>query len=231
MAGSLIQLAGQFVLLSHQLFQAVLIFVPVGNLFAGYAGFHGSFGYGHGDFGNQARVYRFWDEIFRSESQVVHMVSFVDHVGHRFLGQSGDGTYGSQFHFFIDGSGTGVEGTTENVGESDDVVDLVRIVGTSRRHQYVRAGSHSVFVGDFRSRVGQGEDNRMGGHAAHHILCQDVSSGQSEEYIGAFDGFCQGVDVGTVGGKEFFLFVQVGTLLGDDSLAVEHDNVFQTGAQ
>ena len=159
------------------------------------------------------------------------MVSFVDHVGHRFLGQSGDGTYGSQFHFFIDGSGTGVEGTTENVGESDDIVDLVRIVGTSGRHQYVRAGSHGIFVGNFRSRVGQGEDNRMRGHAAHHILCQDIAFGQPEEYIGTFNGFCQGVDVGTVGRKEFFLFVEVGTLLGDDSFAVNHDNVFQTGTE
>ena len=71
----------------------------------------------------------------------------------------------------------------------------------------------------------------MIGHAAYHVLRQNVSFGQSEEDISTFNGFGQCVDIGTVGSKELFLFVQVCAFLGDYSLAVNHDDIFQAGSQ
>ena len=209
----------------------VLVFIPVGNLLAGHSRFHGSLCYGHGHFGNQTRVDRFRDEVFGAETQVVYVVGFIDYIGHRFLCQVGDGVYGSQFHFFVDGCSACVECSTEDIRESDNIVYLVRIVRTSGRHQDIRTGSHGVFVWDFRSRVGQCEDNRVGSHAAYHILAQDISSWQAKEHVGSLDGFCQCVDVGTVCRKIFFLLVKVCTFFGNHSFTVEHDNVFQTGTE
>ena len=138
-AGCIVQLSGEFVFLSHQFAQVVLVSLPVGNLLACHSRFHGSFGYGHGHFGNQTRVDRFRNEVFGTETQVVYVVSLIHHIRHRLFGQSGDGSYGSQFHLFVDGSGLCVEGTAEDIRESDYVVDLVRIVRTSGSHQYVGA--------------------------------------------------------------------------------------------
>ena len=145
-ASCFIQLAGQLVFLSHQFSQVILVFIPVGNLFAGHSRFHGGLCYGHGHFGNQTRVDRFRDEVFGAETQVVYVVGFIDYIGHRFLCQVGDGVYGSQFHFFVDGCSACVECSTEDIRESDDIVYLVGIVGTSGRHQDIRTGSHGVFV-------------------------------------------------------------------------------------
>ena len=62
------------------------------------------------------------------------------------------------------------QGAAEDIRESQHVVDLVRIVGTSGSHQYVRTCCHGIFVRDFRCRVSQCEHNRHRSHAAHHIL-------------------------------------------------------------
>ena len=59
------------------------------------------------------------------------MVSFVDNVGYRFLSQVGNGMYGCQLHFFVDGSGARIKCTAEDIRESDNIVYLVRIVRTS----------------------------------------------------------------------------------------------------
>ena len=60
------------------------------------------------------------------------MIDIVHHIGHGLLGQIGDGVNGCQLHLLVDGCGVNVEGTTEDVGETDDVIDLVGIVGTTR---------------------------------------------------------------------------------------------------
>ena len=62
-AGRISQLAGQFRLISHQFFQVEGVSVPVFDGLAGYSAFHGSFGHSHGHLGDEARVYRFRDEI------------------------------------------------------------------------------------------------------------------------------------------------------------------------
>ena len=130
-AGSIVELAGQFAFLSHQFAQLQFVGIPVFNVFAGYSAFHGSACYGTRYFGDEARVYRFRDEVVGAESKVVHMVSLVYDVGYRLFGQVGYGVYGSQFHFFVDGTGVCIECTAEDVGETDNVIYLIRIVTAS----------------------------------------------------------------------------------------------------
>ena len=159
------------------------------------------------------------------------MVGLVHYIGYGLLGEVGDGVYRGNLHFLVDGFGLRVERAAEDVGEADDVVNLVRIVGTAGRHQYIRACGHGVLVRYFRSRVGKGEHNGMVGHAAHHILCQYIAFGQAEEYVGAFDGFGKGMHVATVGCKVTFLFGQVFAVAGDDAFAVQHQDVFTARAE
>ena len=62
-AGRISQLAGQFRLIPHQFLQVEGVSVPVFDGLAGHSAFHGSFGHSHGHLGDEARVYRFRDEI------------------------------------------------------------------------------------------------------------------------------------------------------------------------
>ena len=62
-AGRISQLAGQFRLISHQFLQVEGVSVPVFDGLAGHSAFHGGFGHSHGHLGDEARVYRFRDEI------------------------------------------------------------------------------------------------------------------------------------------------------------------------
>ena len=230
-AGSVIKLAGQFGFVSHQFAQVYAVSVPVFDFRACHSAFHGCSRYGTGNFGDEARVYRFRDEVFRTEREVIHMICCVYYIGYRLFGQVGDGVYCCDFHFFVDCFRVRVECATEDVWESDHVVDLVGIVGTSGGHQYVGAGVHCFFVSNFRIGVCQCEDDRHRSHAAHHILAQYVAFGQAEEHVCAFDCFFQRVDIRAVCGKISLLFVEVGTCLADNAFAVQHDDVFETCPQ
>ena len=140
------------------------------------------------------------------------MVSLVHHVRHGLFGNACDSPYGGQFHFFVDGRGSGVQRATEDIRESDDVVNLVRIVGTSGSHQHVGTRIHGIFIRDFGYRVSQCEYDGRRSHAAHHVLAQHIAARQAEEYVGALDGFFQRMDVRTTGGEVTLLLVQVGTV-------------------
>ena len=74
------------------------------------------------------------------------MIDIIHHIGNRLFCQVGDGVNGSEFHFFVDGCRVNVEGTSENVGEANDIIDLIGIVGTTCRHEHVRTGVHCVFI-------------------------------------------------------------------------------------
>ena len=154
------------------------------------------------------------------------MISLVHYIGYRLFGEVGDGMYCGDFHFFVDGLGLCVKCTAEDIGETDYIVYLVRIVGTAGGHQYIRTRCHGIFIRDFRGRIGKGEYNRMIGHAAYHVLCQYITFGKSQEYIGTFDGFGKCMHITAVGGKITLLFGQVLTVAGDNPFTVQHQDVF-----
>ena len=137
--------------------------------------------------------------------------------------------YGGQFHLFVDGGGVYVEGTTEDIGEADDVIDLIGIVGTARGHQYVGTGVHRILVADLRHGVGEGEDHRILGHRLDHVLREHVALGEAYKHVGILHGLVEGMDVGARSGEELLLFVQVGAAGGDDTLRVEHHDVLLPG--
>ena len=74
------------------------------------------------------------------------MIHIVHHIRNRLLGQIGDSMNGSHLHLLVDGRSMNVEGSTEDIGETNHVVDLVGVVGTSCSHQGVGTSLHGILV-------------------------------------------------------------------------------------
>ena len=219
-----VELLCELRLLAEQHGEGVFVFVPVLNLLAGNTALDGGFGNGRRDLGDESRIDGFGDEVVTAEGEVVHLIDVVHHVRHRLFGEVGDGIDGGKLHLLVDGGGVYVEGAAEDVGETDDVVDLVGIVGTACGHQHVGTSLHSVFVRDLRHGVGEGEDDGILGLFREH-----VALGESHEHVGTVDSLFQRMDIRTAGGEELLLFVEVGTTGRDDTLRVEHHNVLLLG--
>ena len=92
------------------------------------------------------------------------MVDVVHRVGHGLFSQFGYGVHGCHFHLFVDGFCVYVESSAEDVGEADDVVYLVGVVGATGGHDYVRTGFDCFVVGYFGYGIGQCEHYRIGIH-------------------------------------------------------------------
>jgi len=68
-----------------------------------------------------------------------------------------------------------VKSAAEDVWEADDIVDLIRIVGATGRHQYIGTTSHGILIANFWNRIGQCKYDWLLGHGADHILGQYVA--------------------------------------------------------
>ena len=82
------------------------------------------------------------------------MIDLIYDIRHRLLCKFGDSLDGSQLHFFINGFCVDIECTTENIGKTDDIVDLIGVITPSRAHQYVRTARNRVFIRNFRNGIG-----------------------------------------------------------------------------
>ena len=92
------------------------------------------------------------------------MVYIVYYIWHGLLCKVGNGKHGCHLHLFVDGGSVHVEGSAEDVWETDHIVYLIWIVGASGRHQNVGAAVHSVLIAYFRYGVGEGEHDGLVGH-------------------------------------------------------------------
>ena len=153
----------------------VLVLFPVLYLLSCYAALDSCTGHGCTHLADKPGVYWLRNEVVTAKTQVVHLVHIVHHIGNRLLGQSGYGQYGGHLHLFIDSGGMHIQCTTEDVWEAYHIVYLVWIVGATSRHQHVGACIHGILIAYFGHRVGQGKDDRVFGHTAHHVLRQHIS--------------------------------------------------------
>ena len=62
------------------------------------------------------------------------MIGTIHNIGHRAASQFGNGARRSHFHFFVDGRSSHIQRTAENIGETNDIIDLIGIVRAPRRH-------------------------------------------------------------------------------------------------
>ena len=138
--------------------------------------------------------------------------------------------HGSKFHGNIDLGGRAVDSATEDVGEAEHVDDLVGIVAAACGIDEVFARLHSLVVGNFGIRIGQGKDDGLVGHRLHHLGSDHIGNREAQEDVGPLHGLGQGCDI-ACGGKLLLLRVEVGATCCDDALAVAHHDVFLLHAQ
>jgi len=211
--------------------QLVPIGFPVRNGPGGHAGIHGGLGHGGGDDGNEAGIEGLGNQVARTEGQVQPRIGHGHFVAHLFLGQGGNGFDTGQLHFFRNALGPHIQGAPENKGEAKDVINLVGVVGTARGGNSVGTDFLDQFRHDFRSRVGQGEDQGILGHGLDHFLLQHTGGGQAKEHIRVGNGVPQGTGSGFPGeaglvGLHLFVPAHVNHALG-----IANGNVFPLDPQ
>ena len=68
---------------------------------------------------------------------------------------------------------------------------MVGVVGAAGGHDGVAAHRLDVLGGDLRVGIGQGEDDGLRGHLAHHVGLEHAAGRQAQEHIGPFNHLAQ----------------------------------------
>src|SRR5208337_2208158 len=199
--------------------------------FLSYAGAHGSFG----DCGclpyEHARIKRLGDQVLATKFQSLDTVGTADRVRNVFLGQSCEGAGGRQLHLFIDGGGVHVQGAAEDERESQDVVNLVGIIGTASGHNDIVTTGLGIRVGDLRIGVGHGEYDGVGSHRPHHVRRHRTFHGEAEEHIRTLHDLSQRAQLGVMGESFLVRIHSSGAAFVDHTLGIAEDDVFALDAQ
>ena len=110
----------------------ILQFAPIGNQVLngspGNAAVHGRAGHTHGNAAHETPVKGFGQEIFRAEAEGLAAVSRADAVRGFFQCQIGQRLHAGDLHFMIDDRGAYIQCPAKQEGETQHVVDLIRIV-------------------------------------------------------------------------------------------------------
>ena len=139
--------------------------------------------------------------------------------------QLGHGTHRGDFHFVRDGRGAGVQRTAEDVGEAQDIVDLVWVVASARGHDGVIAHGFDFFRRDFGVRVGQRKDDRLGRHALDHVRFEHAAGRQAEENVGAINHLAQGAGGGFLCKRALVVVHQLGAAFINHAGQIGHEDV------
>jgi hypothetical protein len=136
----------------------------------------------------------------------------------------------SNLHFHVDGAGAHVERAAEDVGETEYVVDLIRIVGAAGRHDGIAAHFGDFLDRYFRIGIGHGEDDRLVRHRLHHVLGHRAFDRKAEEHVGTGQRFgeraCRSLH--RIAGLP--LVHAIGTAFVDDALGVAKNEVLRAEA-
>jgi hypothetical protein len=128
-------------------------------------------------------------------------------------------------HFHVHATRAHVQSAAEDVGEAQDVVDLVRIVAPPGGDDGVGAHRIDLFRGDLRIGVGHGEDDRLRRHMLDQVGGQGALGRQADEDVGAGQGFGQGPLVGVDGVGRLPLVHVLGAAAPQNADAVDGDDV------
>ena len=131
LASCLVEVLCNACLLSHTATELTLVCVPVCDRITCHTAIHSSLCYGSRNLCDKTWVNWLWNEVVRTECEVVHVVCLVHYVWNWLLSEVCDSVNGSNLHLLVDGASVYVEGTTEDVREADYVIDLVWIVRTA----------------------------------------------------------------------------------------------------
>ena len=148
-------------------------------------------------------------------------------VGHVLAREPSNGLRGCDLHLLTDGRRAHVQRPTEDVGEAEHVVDLVRKVAAASRANRVWARLEGLHIADFRIGVGEREDDRSTGHALQHRGVHYAGCGQADHHVGVDHGVGQGASpIARRAGKCGPKFVDVAPISVQDAANVDERDVF-----
>src|SRR6185437_12832085 len=211
--------ARDLVRFAEQALELFAIFVQVDG-FLRDSGIHGGFSDSAGFANQNARIKRLGNEVVSSKTQAVDTVSATNSVRNIFLRKIGQGMSGGEFHLMIDGGSANVERSAEDERESQNIVDLVGIVGATGGEDHIRACLLGVFKTDLRIRIRHGKNDRSRRHGSDHILINCSLYGASDENVGPAHGVGQSACVGVADEPIFIRVHALAAALVENSLGI-----------
>ena len=176
--------------------QGLAVGLQVGDGPRGHAALLGRLSHRRSDAQNQPRIKGLRDDVVGPEAQLLPSVGGGHFVADLGLGQRRNFAHAGQLHFLGDARGAAVQRAPEDVGEAQDVVDLVRVVAAAGGNDAVRAHGLGQLGANLRLGVGQRQDDGLRRHRGHHLGLQNASGRAAEEHIGAVHGIGQAARVG-----------------------------------
>jgi hypothetical protein len=197
----------------------------------GHARIECSLGHRRGDFHHQARVKWLGDQVLWAKRQGLAHIGGCHDFALLGLRQLGNRVHGRDFHLQRDGGGAAVQRTPEDVGEAQDVVDLVGVVGAAGGHDGVVAHGFDVFGVDLGVGVGQRKNQRLGGHGLDHVLLEHTTGRQTQEHVGTGNHFAQRAVIGFLHKLDLVFVHQFGAAFVDHARQIGDPDVFARDAQ
>ena len=191
----------------------------------------GGLRHGRRNLHHQARVKGLGDQVLRPKAQVRAHISGRHHLALLGLRQFGNGVHGSDFHFHRDRGRAAIERTPKDVGEAQNVVDLVRVVGAASGNDRVAAHLFHLFGQDLGRGVGQRKNQRVGAHRGHHLPLQHAPGRQAQKDVRAVHHLRQRAVGGLLRKDDLVLVHQLGAALINHTGQVGHPDVFARQAQ
>ena len=165
--------------------ELLAIGMEVGDRSRRHARIHRRFRHGGRDLGNEARIEGLRQDVVRAEEERFRAVGCEHDVGGLALGDAGQRGHGRGLHFRIDRRRADIEGAAKDEWETEDVVDLVRVVRSAGGNDGIVAHGLHVLGHDLGIGIGQCEDEGLRGHGGDHLAAHDAGGREPEEDIGA----------------------------------------------
>ena len=132
-------------------------------------------------------------------------------------------------HFVIDCPGIDVQRTAEQIREAQNVVHLVRVVTATSGNDCIHADFLRLFRRNFRVGICHRENNRIVGHACHHVLCHGALHTHAKKDIRVFHSFFQRAQLGRDCVGRLPLVHAFGAALIDDPFSIANDAIVVAG--
>ena len=149
--------------LEDELAELLAVGVEVGDRPRRHARIHGGLRHRRRQLDDQARIERLGNDLVRAEAAAACSPKARATTSDGSLRASvGERAHAGDLHLVVDRRGADIERAAEDVGEAEDVVDLVGIVAAAGRHDGVVAHGSHVFRRDLGIGIGEREDQRLG---------------------------------------------------------------------
>ena len=205
--------------------QLLLVLGHVLDRARSHARVHGGLRHRRCDLDHEPRIERLGNQVLGAEGEVLPHIGSGHHFALLGLGQLGNGVHGRDFHLVGDDGGPAVQGAAEDVGEAQDVVDLVRVVGAARGHDGIVPHLADFLGLDLGGGVGQRKDERIGRHTGHHLGLEHAARRQSQEHVRALDGLAERAQVGALHELGLVIIHELGAALVDQPGQIRHPDV------